>query len=237
MGYVKPILSEIYSEIRFTIGSLTDLDFFDIVPALKNIGYSVTELQQHAGALIEIAQNQPNIITSFKVRCWTEDKKELVQIAADRVIFNQIGDYLGWGIFTAQLHQVLDAIQQVKALEPTSVSLSTIDKIDADLEGYRFGEYLDCKGLKLPAWYEDSSEAADIVYGRGRLEEDGFNRQLNFAVRVKEDKILIQITSTFTNDLNDAGELFSVLEDLHVESTQSFESIITDRVREMMGSK
>ena len=109
--------------------------------------------------------------------------------------------------------------------------LQTIDNFSVNREGFSLGQYLNCGGDKVPAWYQNSNESADITLGKGFLEEDMKNRQIKIGIRKQKDSFSVRIDSIFHNKLNTNRDLNEVLEELHAESNESFESMITDKVR------
>ena len=150
---------------------------------------------------------------------------------------NQVGEYIGWSEFEKFFFVNLDIVNQtIKNTKYKSVLLHTVDSFSVEKEGFFLGQYLNCGGNKVPEWYKSSNEAADITLGRGFFEEDSRNRQIKIVIRRQKDSFSIKIDSIFHDKLTMTSELNEVIDKLHLESSESFESMITDKTRnEVMG--
>lgn len=89
----------------------------------------------------------------------------------------------------------------------------------------------------MPRWYHDASVSSDITLGRGLLRDDGRNRQIRIAVRVDATQVQIQINSVFHDGLGSSESVDGRLAQLHDESTRTFEGLITDTTRALMGGE
>src|SRR5437867_11131756 len=92
--YKKPVLIEIFAECVLTPGTLPVPRFFDTVPTLKARGFTDIEM---IGNVQMTANEGPSM--QPRIRCWSADRRRLIQIAEDLVIVNLIGDYPGWRPF------------------------------------------------------------------------------------------------------------------------------------------
>lgn len=231
MNYKNPTLNEILSKIYLEKNNLTTDKFFELVPNIKKSGLTRIEFLPSMEPLEQVILPQ--------IRCWNDDKTLLVQLLPDTLIVNQIGGYLGWDKFKEFFNKYHNLLKEVLSgqVRYRSLSLTTIDKFAAPKQNFYLGKYLNCGGNKIPEWYRDAKEALDITLGRGFLEEDNVNRQIEVKVRKQQDSFLINISSVFHNKIigNDK-QIDQILDKLHVESNESFESIVTDITRnEIMG--
>jgi uncharacterized protein (TIGR04255 family) len=231
VSYVKPILIEIYSETHFESGSFPPDQFFDVVPRLKEIGFSEVEIGEVGLIAVDAEEQQVTHSNVPRIRCWTKDRSRLVQLSEDVVVVNLVGEYPGWDAFRDLFSSAHDTLPDpLVSRKVESLSLNTIDRLRVPRQGYRLGRYLACGGKFLPEWYSESTEAVDITLGRGILQEDGFNRQFRFKVRVKAE-VSAEIRSTFHDLVQAQLSLHKALEKLHDESSRAFEEMITNETR------
>lgn len=241
MNYKTPILTEVLIKVLFEKGCLSVADIFDIVPKAKENGLSLIEIGQAVeiglgGKRVEEEIPTPSPLIS-RIKCWNPEKTLLLQLSPDIIITNQVGEYIGWSEFKKFFFLNLDIVNKIiENAKYKSVLLQTNDSFSVEKEGFFLGQYLDCGGNKVPEWYKNSNEAADITLGRGFLEEDSRNRQIKIVIRKQKDSFSIKIDSKFHDKLTMASKLNEVVEKLHLESSASFESLITDKTRnEVMG--
>jgi hypothetical protein len=98
-----------------------------------------------------------------------------------------------------------------------------------------FDLYVNCGGKIVPEWYKGSRETLDITLGRALVKEDTWNRQIIVRVRRREP-VSIEFRVGLHNVVGSSERWKDVLETLHDESNQVFESLITDTTRnEIMG--
>jgi len=240
LAYRKPILIEILAETHLHAGTLPESAFFDIVPVLKERGFTQVELGE-AGLSVEIeASGEPRARQKPRVRCWRTDRKALVQIAEDLMVTNLTGLYPGWNHFRELYGTSVDALRTAlpnAAYE--SLNLITVDRFEVPAIGFKLGSYLRCGGTYIPSWYEDANEPIDITLGRGFLRQQGRNRVVKVKVRILGDKARVDLEAVFHERVPAEPVLFAMLETLHDESTSAFEAMITDRTRHelMEGTK
>jgi uncharacterized protein (TIGR04255 family) len=205
---------------------------FDVVPVIRAQGFGNPEL---VVALATPASESATEAFSPRLRFWNADRTRLVQLSEDLVVVNLVGTYPGWNAFQGAFETTMQSLPSDVVGAVESLALNTIDRIDVPAEGYQFGRYLNCDGRFLPHWYENSTEASDITFGRGLLHDDLFNRQINIRVRRMQKDFTIQIRSVFSNMLRQQSKS-ELLEQLHNESNKVFEALITDATRiEVMG--
>src|SRR5689334_20640952 len=120
--YKKPVLIEIFAECFLTPGTLPGPRFFDIVPSLKARGFTNIEV---VGNMQVTPEEGPTM--QPRIRCWSADKRQLIQIGEDLVITNLVGEYPGWRpfieLFELALRDVIRAETAIKVL-----NLNTIDR-------------------------------------------------------------------------------------------------------------
>ena len=234
MAYNKPTLIEIFTETHLQPNTLTQAGFFDVVPRLREAGFSEVEFGG-AGVTIEVDPTDPEVVRPRekpRIRCWHPDRKTLAQVGEDLFVVNVTGEYPGWTHFRSVFDSAHAALIKGLGRAPAqSLNLSTIDRFRVAKADFTFGGYLNCGGRFIPQWYEDATESLDISLGRGFLQIDGRNRQLQIRVRTAEDSVQIELRATFHDAVDPSRSLEDALEALHKESTGAFEAIITDRTR------
>jgi uncharacterized protein (TIGR04255 family) len=228
-----------YIEVYFEPGSFAPPRFFDLVPKLKDIGFADVEFGNVGRVRIDPLEGSLEGGTIPRIRCWSVDRKRLVQLSPDTVfvnLVNIVGEYPGWDEFHSLFCSVNEAVQStVGRPRIDTLSLNTIDELRVPLSNFVVGKYLDCGGKRIPAWYADTKEAFDIILRKGVLKTDGFNRLLNVAGRPSTDVFLLRILSEFHN-VRGETRVEELLSTLHEESNESFESLLTKTTRdEVMG--
>lgn len=238
MGYRKPTLVETYAELHLESGTLTEARFFDVVPKLKELGF--TEVEFARALSIDFKPERLNFPRETqRVRCWKPGKRELAQVGEDLFVVNLTGDYPGWDNFVHLFNEGLGALGTgLGGLKVRSLNLLTTDQFLVPKEGFLVSHYLGVGGRVIPKWYENCKESIDINIGRGMLEPDGRNRQIQIGVRGAADPVTIGFQASFHDAVGEGTNLQDLLEDLHRESNVTFESLITDRTRnEIMGGR
>jgi uncharacterized protein (TIGR04255 family) len=239
LGYNNPTLIEIYSEIFLEPGSLAEGRFFDVVPKLKEVGFSEIEMTT-AGFSLELEPGQglkPK--EKPRIRCWKPGKREMAQVGEDLVVVNLMGKYPGWDSFLQLFEQACGAVQAgLGAIPARSLSLRTIDRFSVAQRGFLIEEYLQVGGPLIPSWYADCQESMDVNIGRGYLQHDGRNRVIVVSVRTFTDPVTIEMQGGFHYAVKEGADVKGILKSLHAESNATFESIVTDRTRiEVMGGR
>lgn len=231
VAYKKPTLSETFAELHLAAGTLTEARFFDVVPRLRELGFSEVEFTT-VGLSLDIRQGRPFPREKQRVRCWKPDKKELVQVGEDLVVVNLMGDYPGWDAFMRLFDQSVTALKAgLGQTTVQSLNLITTDNFEIPAPNFSVSDYLAVGGKVVPNWYTNTSQSLDLNMGRGLLEPDGKNRQIQIHVHAANDPVRIILVAQFHDRLTREDELNTVLSRLHEESNATFESLITDRVR------
>jgi uncharacterized protein (TIGR04255 family) len=226
--YRKPLLVEVYSELQLE-PQLAAPAIFEIARGLADVVPN-TELG-HVSAI----GGFPALLPALK--CWDGAHKRLVQLCASTVVVNQVGEYLGWTVFE-QLFQRVHA--QLARVAPSgailSISLHALDQLRVPEEEFRLGAYLKCGGRFLPQYYAEVSEPCDYHLGRGALATDNFNRQVHVTLRHEDKSMIVQMETVFQDRLRPDRSVASLLDQLHREATDTFEELITDETRRLMGA-
>lgn len=230
MSYKKPLLIEVYVDVRLDVGQLDDTTSLAVVERLRGVGLS--EIEIVFGANAAVAENAA-VNVGPRIRCWSSDRTKLAQVGRDQVIANQIGDYLGWRKFLEHFHTVLRATGDRTV---ASVALHTIDRLDVAFEGYTLGRYFSCDGGWIPKAFSNYSEPCDISFGHGYLQTDGFNRSLKLQQRAEGERRTVRIDAVF-HEVLEGSSLPEKLEKLHTDGVTLFEQLITDETRKIMGGK
>jgi hypothetical protein len=241
LAYRNPTLAETYAELHLEPGTLTEARFFDVVPKLKELGFTELELTP-AGLSFDFKPGRTGVPMGVpretqRVRCWKPGRRELAQVGEDLFVVNLTGAYPGWESFTRLFDEGLGALRAgLGEVRVRSLNLLTSDRFQAAKEGFVVSEYLDVGGRIMPRWYADCRESLDLSIGRGWLEADGRNRQVQVSVRALADPVIVQFNAAFHDAVPVGGNLRDTLERLHRESVDTFESLITNRTRnEIMG--
>lgn len=233
MGYKNPTLTESLAELHLVPETLTEAHFFEVVPKLKDAGF--TEVEFSMGGLRIERGTFPREMQ--RVRCWKPGRNELVQVGEDLLIVNLTGEYPGWDAFVQLFNTGLSALEAgLGEFQIRSLNFQTIDRFEVAREGFSVSDYLDVGGRVIPKWYADCSESLDLNIGRGLLEPDGRNRQIQVAVKAATDPVKVLLQAHFHDLVQEGVDLQEMLVRIHRESTDTFESLITDRLRnEVMG--
>ena len=235
VGYKKPLLTEIYAELNLST-AFSQAKLLELVGRIAGVA---PEVEIASVNTVEVKADEGTVIrkTVPRLRCWSTDRTRLVQFSPELVVVNQVGEYLGWSVFEQHFRQVHESLSSVAAVSIQSLSLHTIDRLVVDKSRFSVGRFLSCGGAYIPSYYADTTEACDISLGRGILVDDGFNRQVAVGVRIEDAKVTVQITAAFQNLLSDQAGLFALLDRLHMESNKTFEALITDETRQLMGGE
>jgi len=228
---------EIVADLYLEPGSLPEKSLMAIARELAE--HDLDDLEFAQGVVVE-SQDQalvPKIVP--RIRCWDSERIRLVQLSPDAVSVNLIGEYPGWEKFREHIRISRASIESAlkRDLQLIRVELQTIDKWKVDSAGFTIGQHLNCGGTFIPQWYSSVSVSSDINLGQGFHNKDGFNKKVNVQVRTSEADAQFQIVivlgvSAQERDFN------TMMEQLHSESVQFFEEIITDRVRDkIMGGQ
>lgn len=227
MRYKNPALAEIYVKAAFASGLIPDSQLFDFAQPLTVLGLSDREIVGSANV-----QPGSQLGISPRLRFWDPARKRLVQLARDSLGINNVAPYIGWDEFSSFVNSVITTLEKNDLPSAfRSVDLTTIDRFRVGSEGYRLGDWLNSDGKYIPMFYADSRVPCDIHLGLGTVPNDGFNRQLQIQVRRVQDNMEFQLRCTFDSALEDPSKLNAVLESAHGEAVETFEAIITDRVR------
>lgn len=236
MSYQRPIIIEIYAELFFEPGSFPFAHMLEVVPPLQRRGFSIVESADVVEPNIEDVDDPDFRPTHIpRVRCWTEDKTRLVQLAPDNVAMNLVspeGTYPGWEPFIAEVVRPTCEVlwQHASRARPTSLALNTLDRF-AIPNGLPLGEFLNCGGPRIPSILADTTQAFDYDIGRGLLHADRRNRQLHISGRPAATAYVVNIHAVFHEMISDNGDVLRKLEQLHDDANDVFESLITDRTR------
>lgn len=236
MSYNSPTLTEIYLKLTFDEGTLSEENFFEIVPIIKRAGLEKVEMGQ---VLEQAAGTTARPLT--RIRCWDREQYRLVQLSPDTVVINQTKEYLGWSKFRELISMTLKALNESGVQSSfKSIELNTIDQFDIPSNDFRFGKWLNCESRFIPSWYEDATEPCDIDLGKGIININGRNRQFHVRVEMhqKTQMMHVRMQGVF-HELVNAETFDEKLDALHNEANEQFESVITDNLRNevMQGRK
>ena len=235
MSYKRPVIVEIYADLYLEAGTLPFGRFFEVVPQLQKNGFPVVEAADVS--MVEGTSPSGQVGATHRVRCWSEDRSRLVQLAPDNVAMNLVspdGTYPGWDAFISSVTSpTLQSLAvSLGSWNPQSVGLHVLDRVTVSYSpAFSLGTYLNCGGPRIPSILGDTAVAFDYDIGRGLLQIDGKNRQIHMSGRVNRDVYLIEMHSVLHDRVADRGDLGATLDRLHDESVEWFESLITDTMR------
>lgn len=231
MSYKKPLLIEILVEIHLEVGSFQLQQIVSVLPRLHEFGFLSAEWGQ-AVQLKEPSQ-EPELIP--RVRCWSHDRKRLVQLSHDLIVVNQLGHYDGWTKFKETVMGVARVAMETLRLPPARfLALKTIDQLEAPADGFSVGRFFECDGEILPRSLSSLSVACDLTSGSGLVQKDGFNRSVVLSVKppVEGGQVDSRLFCTFQRKLE--GEMSVLLDALHDEAVKTFEGLVTNETRRRM---
>ncbi|MEO8379910.1 MAG: TIGR04255 family protein [Acidobacteriota bacterium] len=236
MSYQRPIIIEIYAELFLEPGTFPFAQMLEVVSLLRGRGFGVVESADVADADLdgsEGPERRPAHVP--RIRCWTEDRTRLIQLAPDNVAMNLVspeGTYPGWEPFVSHVVRPTCEIlrQTASRARPVSLALNTLDRFEIP-RGLPLGEFLNCGGPRIPSILADTTQAFDYDIGRGLLESEGQNRQLHISGRPGTATYLVNIHAVFHQTIPESGDILLKLEQLHDDANTVFESLITDRTR------
>lgn len=239
--YNNPTLKEMYVQIDFDKSSLTTEDVFKVASEVMKMGFTETQTVPVNQVTITPTGVAQELAIQQRFRFWKPDKTLLIQVMPQQLIMNQVGQYIGWTNFSKNLFEVVSKISNAglkNSIKPSSLLLCAIDGFLAPEKDFKLGRFLNCEGKILPQYYKDTKHSLDISYGKGFLESDGYNRQLTLSARHIPPKFEVNFQTIFQNKFSSMSDMKSTLEDLHDESNDFFEDMITDFFRnEIMGGK
>jgi uncharacterized protein (TIGR04255 family) len=237
VSFRNPALIEIFAEAHLEPGSFAPPLFFDVIPALKAIGFSDVEIDSAPVGPQQIAESPEVLLRPPpRIRCWSANRDRLVQLWPDTFAVNRVGKYLGWDDYFQLFRSVHDRLKTtIQGLRVDTLLLQTVDRIAVPIATFTVGKYLQCGGARIPEWYCDTTQAFDITLGKGVLRTDGFNRVLRIAGRPAGNLFTFDITSVF-HDVARGRSAEDLLSELHRESNESFYSLVTQTtIDEVMG--
>jgi uncharacterized protein (TIGR04255 family) len=233
VSYKKPLLIEILVEIHLEVGSFHFQQIVSVLPRLHELGFSTVEWDQ----AVRPKEQSQELELSPRVRCWSEDRKRLVQLSPDLLVVNQLGHYNGWAKFKETVMDVARVSMESLRLPPARfLALKTIDQLEAPADGFSVGRFFKCDGETLPRSLSFLSVACDLNWGSGLVQKDGFNRSVVLAVKPPSEggQVDSRLLCTFQRKLE--GEIGVLLDALHDDAVKTFEGLITDETRRRMES-
>lgn len=228
MSYNSPLLVELLAEIDLATPGFTGGQIVSCAKSIEDAGFSNIEFSGFAA--VESSTLAP------RIRCWSEDRKRLVQLSPATLVVNQVGDYPGWSEFRSLFDQVTGIAASASGFEPAFVNLRAIDSLSVDADGFALGDYFSCDGQYLPRWYADCAEGCDMSLGRGFPKDDGYNRQISLRLRKKGDEFSVRMETSFKAKIG-TGDLGITLDTLHDKAVSLFEELVTDKTRHRMGGE
>ena len=237
MSYSRPIIIELFAELFFEPGSFQFAQFFDVVPSLHDLGFTEVESAEVAQFEADTATQQIRpAVRQPRVTCWSSDRTRLVQLIPDNIVMNLVSPdatYPGWNTFlTTVVHPAIESVKRLKSRpRVASVALNAVDRFTFRLSDGPLGEYLNCGGPRIPAILADTVQPFDYDIGRGLLPVNARNRQIHINGWPDATEYTVNIHTVFHEKLGDDEYPEAKLEKLHDDANATFETLITDRLR------
>lgn len=237
MSYKEPILQEIYARLTFQEGILPYGQMLDVIPLLRRKGFNDIDMQtivQTSALPPEVSETDTSVAPiETRIRCWYKDKTRLIQLSKDEVVANQTKPYQGWDVFRGLVNETFEILRESNIpLSFRSVQLNLIDNFTTPANAsYRMGDWVNCDGWLIPTWYKDCNLSCDITLGQGFINRDNVNKQVYVKVRTRSTGVSVYFQTSLHTALSSSSDINNILEGLHKESSDIFESLITDRVR------
>ena len=235
MAYKKPTLTEIYCEYYFDeiINNQKQYELANFF----NQDFEFVEVNCVAGSL------QTNEIAP-RYRMWRDDKRELLQIFANRIAFNYLPtasesrEYDGFDYFYDKVENILAKIIEFdETISWNRLSLCYIDKIISDeKEAFHLGKYINCTGKMVAPYFADVNVPTDLIIGKGDIRKDT-NRQFKLNLSLTGDNTyLIRMDTIISHPVKNTDDLKKKLYEMHNEQNDIFYSVVTDFTKdEYMG--
>jgi uncharacterized protein (TIGR04255 family) len=229
MAYKKPPLVELYVEVRFKPGTLSQANIIAIIPELSQLGIGDVNIGQ-SPLLNQTQIGYPQFSMVPRIRCLDKTKTRIVQFSPDLAIVDLVGDYPGWDTFEGFVSQVVGLISKIHpGAIIDSLNLVAKDAFSVAFDGFTIGRYLDCNGEVIPKLYSDIKSASDLMLGYGFFPIDGSNSQAKIAVRINKETVAITFETYCLKKL--AETVIGTLRILHDELNRRFEAMITQETR------
>ena len=168
MGYKEPALVEQWVEIHLKKNELPVEKIFELVPNLKTKNFTKIEMTQFTKIVKNELNNTLIPINEQRVKCWRENKTDLVQISPDLLIINKLAPYLSWSNFKTILNDALSATNIIPIKNAiVSINFVTIDRFIFPVSDISVENYFICGGELFPKWYNGVKTSFDINIGKG----------------------------------------------------------------------
>lgn len=178
--------------------------------------------------------------TSRYVLTGREANQKLI-LGSDRLSVNALPEYEGWQSLLARFTTAADALFDARAeLEATAVSIRYINRIVVPEPVVNTDDYF---AISVPTAGEGTAPfSAFSIRVRSVLTDDPITCTTSFSFGGADDSgIAFLLDIELTRPLGDAdprqpASWLGILEDLHARENREFESLITDRCRELFES-
>lgn len=221
MSYKKPILKEIYAEAYYSskMGSTemmkNALQFIEKFPIIENDKVNDKNI-------LDV-----KIVPQTRIRCWSKDKKKLIQFYENRIAYNCIDVYDGWDEFK---HEVDSVIGKFDKDMFTHLTLCYMDNFKIGKVDYNFSNLFKCCEY-IPKFLMDSTYSIDLKLGKGMLIKDDTNNQ--FHIQVKDIGSEMEISIITAKGLKSQYDIDN-FEFMHTYCIEVFEKVITDHIRDVI---
>jgi uncharacterized protein (TIGR04255 family) len=245
--YRNPPIREALCEIRFAAASGWDLTVPGLIYSQIRGSYpskpvSASVLQAGVNAEGQDAEPGPTIVIRTdapRVQFKSEDGLRIIAVGENVVSAHILAPYTAWEEFRQQIREAIDVylatVQEAKVIR---VGLRYINQIEIPTGIVELDDYFTSAPKPPPGLPQRL--AAFITREEGIYEDAPVRLITTFATADAEDA-----KSRFTLDLDvvrewddasvfgETDELISIIDDLRVRERQAFESLITDRSREL----
>lgn len=246
--YKYPPVEEALCEFRFVPDSNWDLTIPGKLQTELGKAYSGKSREQRAIEFgLQVADGRLSNIRHdnglLRVQLITEDGKRIVGVGSNVISTHVLRPYQnpdnletsGWDEFLPRISKALQAYEKVAdAKSVIRVGVRYINKIVIPETSVKIEEYLNCVNLELeglPENYANFFSQVDYVY------EDNVLLKLSYGLLNASSTgvdCLLDLDAAWQAETSiDCEESINVASDLHERVSEAFESVITDKAREL----
>lgn len=197
------------------------------------------ENEQRVDFSFPIIDGIPRPVQNSQIFMYSKDRKNVLSLRADRVGVHRVGNYESWkDELYPRTYRALKAYEQMrKGLEVERVALHYINLINLPADGSSLSEWFT---FDVPSNDALPSNISDLNMSLNYHYDDAHMRwvfsQINQAI--VEDGYSFQMNFDLVKPLNmsgfDLGGVMDALQDLRERQYEAFESLITDKLREVL---
>jgi len=241
MNYNNPTIIEALCEFRFAHSQNWDSTIYGEFWNKIKDKYPNKEERKQVSLGIQIGPNgqqgPSEINESAHMLFKTSDEKSLVQLQSNLLTVNTLAPYSGWNGFKPKVESAFSDFSSLGNFPLQRVGLRYINRLPKMREGHCFSQWLSNSPYISEIILEKSEGQG--IHSRVSIPEDDNRISVTVSTELPSgDDLFIDIDSS--HDLNLASEVKNMgelLETLHYNLIEAYESLITNELREVMGVK